>query len=124
LTPLTQHTRHCPTQKGKTMAIETRIDYGDESDDPVIVVLEQLAAADTEFDFSSMVRQWRRRGSVSPRQMGLIAWRLRVHDIEHEPGQFRVSTSTEKDKEALLEMPDWKRDQIAPYLSEEQKTLF
>lgn len=103
------------------MAIETHFNYGDESDDPIIGVLAQLAAADTEFDFSSMVRQWRRRGCLSPKQMGLVAWRLAVHAIEHQPGDFRVSTDSEKDQAALQDMSDWKREKLAPYLSEQQK---
>lgn len=94
--------------------------YGDESDDPVIAVLQHLADADTEFDFSRTVMQWRRRGCLSPKQMALIAWRLKVHAIEHMPSDFRVSTYSEKDQAALTEMPDWKRAQLAPYLSARQ----
>jgi hypothetical protein len=111
-------------EAGAIMTLTVSVYHGDESSDPAISVLEQLAASDTEFDFSSMVQQWRRRGCFTPRQMGLIAWRLKVHSIDHAPSDFRVSTDGEKDQAALTEMPDWKLDQLAPYLSEQQKAKF
>ncbi len=95
---------------------------GDGLDDPVLAVLEQLAAVDTDFDFGSLAQQWRRRGALSPKQMSLVAWRLKVHAIEHRPSDFRV-TYGEKAEEAIRGMSDFKRRQLAPYLSEEHRHL-
>jgi hypothetical protein len=106
------------------MAINVKIDHGDESSDPVLAVLKRLAEVDDEFDFRGMVRQWQRRGALTPRQMGLVAWRLKVHEIEHEPGDFRVVSDSEQDRAALLEMSDWKRAQLSPYLSAMQRREF
>lgn len=106
------------------MALEVKFDYGDESGDPVIAVLKHLAEVDDGFDILSMVQQWRRRGCFTPKQMALVAWRLHVHDIDHQPSEFRVSSNRETDKDALLEMPDWKRQQLAPYLTLEQRREF
>lgn len=103
--------------------IDVQINFGDESSDPAIGVLEQLAAADTEFNFSSMVQQWRRRGCFTPRQMGLVAWRLRVHSIDHEASDFRVSTGEEA-RQAITEMSSWKQESLRPYLTEEQQREF
>src|ERR1035441_1842927 len=105
------------------MALNVQFDHGDEPRDPVTAVLERLAALDTEFDFTSMVRQWERRGALTPRQMVLVAWRLKVHEIEHEPGDFRVCDG-EQDRAPLLEMSDWKKLQLAPYLTAGQRREF
>jgi hypothetical protein len=106
------------------MTLTTDIPYDDdEPDDPVLAVLEELAAADTDFDFGSMAQQWRRRGALTPRQMSLVAWRLKVHGIEHRPGDFRV-TDGEEDQLAIREMSDWKRSQLGPYLSARQRRDF
>ncbi|MGA8150894.1 MAG: hypothetical protein WB952_08090 [Terriglobales bacterium] len=101
--------------------MDVEIDYGEESEDPVAKVLAQLADADTDFDFESLRRQWRRHGTVSPKQMALIAWRLDVHGIDHEPTDFRVRTDRESDSAAIAEMPDWKLEQLLIYLTDEQK---
>jgi hypothetical protein len=103
--------------------IDVQIDYGD-SDDPVIRVLERLAAADIDFNFASMVKQWRRWGSLSPRQMLLVQWRLTENGIAHDPRCFKVSTESDKEQAQIRGLGDWQKRNLAPYLSWAQRSRF
>jgi hypothetical protein len=84
-------------------------------------VIGLLIKVDADFDFRSLRSQWFRRGYISPRQMVLVAWRLKVHGIDHKPGEFRVSTVFPKHRDALLAMEPWKRERLLPYLSVQQR---
>ena len=55
-------------------------------------------------------------------QMTLAQWRLKIHDIDHKPSEFRVSTRRRKEVDAVLAMEEWKRERLLPYLTEQQKT--
>lgn len=105
------------------MTIDAQISYGDE-DDPVIRVLKRLESIDLEFDFASMVQQWRRWGSFSPRQMLLIQWRLAENRITHKPSCFVVSIRSEKEIAQIRSLDEWRRKKLAPYLSWEQRSKF
>lgn len=106
------------------MRAERDYEPGEERDpapeDLITPVLERLAAADQDFDFANLPRQWNRHGCLSPKQMALVAWRLREHGIDHEPSAFRVSTERPEDKAAIAEMEPWKLERLLPYLTEQQ----
>ncbi len=91
-------------------------------EDHVSGVLSELADVDTDFNFGSMLDQWQRRRYLTPKQMTLVQWRLKIHGIDHKPSEFRVSTRRQKEVDAVLEMDEWKRERLLPYLSEQQKT--
>ena len=104
------------------MGITVKIDYeGIEPDNHVLKVLGLLIKVDADFDFERLRSQWFRRGYVTPRQMVMLAWRLKVHGIDHRPGEFRVSTEFPKHRDALLAMEAWKRERLLPYLSVQQR---
>ncbi len=90
--------------------------------DHVSRVLSQLADVDTDFNFDSMLEQWQRRRYLTPKQMTLVQWRLKIHGVDHTPSEFRVSTRSQKEVDAVLAMEEWKRERLLPYLSEQQKT--
>ena len=106
------------------MRAERDYEPGEERDpapeDLITPVLDQLAAVDTDFDFKSMAAQWERRGCLTPKQMGLVGWRLDHHGISHTPSEFAVRTTRPEDIEAIRDMPDWKVDRLRPYLTEQQ----
>ena len=104
---------------GDHMGITVDIDYRDESD-PVLHVLGQLTEADDDYDFNGICRYWYRRGVLTPKQMNLVSWRLQVNGIEHTPTDFHVSME-EKDREAIHDMKEWQREQLLPYLTQQQK---
>jgi hypothetical protein len=109
---------------GVSMGVTVKIDYGAMPDDHVLQVLGQLVEVDSDFDFGSLRSQWFRRGYITPRQMVLLAWRLKVHGIRHNPVEFRVSTQLPEHREAVLNMEGWKRERLLPYLSVQQKNDF
>jgi hypothetical protein len=91
-------------------------------EDHVSQVLSELAVADTDFDFGSMLKRWQRSRCLTPKQMTLVQWRLKIHDIDHDPSEFRVSMRSKKEQDDVLEMEEWKRERLLPYLTEQQKT--
>ena len=104
------------------MGTTLKIDYeAIEPDNHVLKVIGLLIKVETDFDFERLRSQWFRRGYVTRRQMVLIAWRLKLHGIDHRPGEFRVSTEFPKHRDALLAMEAWKRDRLLPYLSVQQR---
>jgi hypothetical protein len=104
------------------MGITVKIDYqGIEPDNHVLKVLGLLIKVEVDFDFEKLRSHWFRRGYFTPRQMGLVAWRLKIYRIDHKPAEFRVSAEFPKHREALLAMEPWKRERLLPYLSVQQR---
>jgi hypothetical protein len=91
----------------------------------ISVALGQLTAADAEYDFSSMAKQWLKWGALSPKQAALVIWRLQVHGIVHDPAALglRIETGA-KDREQLSAMAHWQLERLLPYLSPEQRAEF
>lgn len=106
------------------MPITVEFDTGDVEDDPDAMssVLEQLASVDSDFNFASMRTQWARRGALSPKQAGLMIWRLRVCGVVHNPATLGLRVSTrDSDRVQIAAMATWQREQLFPYLNPGQK---
>jgi hypothetical protein len=103
------------------IGIKVKIDYGAVPDDPVLHVLGRLVDVDKEFNFTRLRSHWFRHGYITPRQMVLVAWRLKINRIAHTPSEFRVSTELPSHRAAVSTMEKWKRDQLRPYLTVKQR---
>lgn len=83
--------------------------------------LLQLMAVEQDFDINSFIDYMQDRGAFTPNQLSLLFWKLSQHGIEYDPGDFKVVIRRDREKAQLLEMPEWKRQQLLPALSTSQK---
>lgn len=87
----------------------------------VIRALVELAHADEgEFDIASFINYLQDRGAFTPSQLALLAWRLKVRGIAHDPRDFKMIIRRGREKQQLLDFEDWKLARLVPYMSESQ----
>ena len=60
------------------------------------------------------------RGAFTPKQMSLLAWRLKANKVKHAPRDFTVIMRRDREKDQVRQMDDWRFGQLAPYLSASQ----
>ncbi|MGD0792831.1 MAG: hypothetical protein ABR920_13785 [Terriglobales bacterium] len=92
----------------------------------VLSALDRCRRVDAEF--STVVTELRDRYEqavfFSPKQTLLIQWRLSENGIALDPGNFVVSTRSEKEIAQLRGFDDWRRKKIASFLSWQQRGRF
>lgn len=86
-----------------------------------INALLRLAAVEHDFKISSFIDYVQDRGAFTPNQLSLLLRKFRQHGIEHDPRDFKVIIRRGREQTQLLEMPEWKRQQLLPALSPTQK---
>jgi hypothetical protein len=86
-----------------------------------INALLRLAAVEHDFKISSFIDYVQDRGAFTPNQLSLLLQKFRQHGIEHDPRDFKVVIRRSREQTQLLEMPEWKRQQLLPALSPTQK---
>lgn len=89
----------------------------------VIKSLVALAHADTEMEnIESFIDYLQDRGAFTPKQMAFLVWRFHQMDIDYRKTDFKIILRRNREKEQLLDMPEWKREQLKPCLSSSQKS--
>lgn len=89
----------------------------------VISVLVALAHLDTQFKIASFIDYLQARGAFTPKQLTTILWRLSRHRIPFNPSDFKLTIRRNREKDQLLDLPDWQLLQLKPCLSPSQKTF-
>jgi hypothetical protein len=79
--------------------------------------LLRLGAVEQDVDISSFIDYVQDRGAFTPNQLSLLLQKFRQHGIELDPRDFKVTIRRDREKRQLLEMPEWKRQQLLPALS-------
>jgi hypothetical protein len=86
----------------------------------IVTVLE----AETEPKWKEMLRSCldhvSEKDGFTPKQMAAIAWRARMFRVRHSPRDFKVTLRRADHKELVIEMEDWKYEQLRPYLTRTQ----
>jgi hypothetical protein len=90
----------------------------------VIASLLSLAALDEKFKIDSFIDYYQERKAFTPNQLSLIIWRLDKHNIPYKKSDFKTIIRRNREKDQLLEMPDFKIDQIWKCLSKSQRIYF
>lgn len=89
----------------------------------VMTALVALAHVDSDFEIESFVDYLQTRGAFTPKQLNIILWRLGKHRIDHAPRDFQLTIKRNREKEQLLELPDWQLQKLAPCLSASQRAF-
>jgi len=88
----------------------------------VVTALVALAHVDREFNITSFLDYLQKRGAFTPKQLGIVLWRLAKHGVAHDPRDFKLTIRRDREKAQLLSMEDWQLRRIASCLSDSQKT--
>lgn len=86
-----------------------------------INALVALAHEDTEFDIESFITYLRDRGAFTPKQLCLLLWRFDKHRVQYKAHDFKVVIRRTREKQQLLELPDWQIERLWPCLSSSQR---
>jgi hypothetical protein len=89
----------------------------------IINALVALASVDEDFDIESFINYFQLRGAFTPRQLGVLIWRLKKRRIDFSGCKFKVIIRRNREKVQLEEMPDWQLRNIWPYLADNQKQV-
>lgn len=87
----------------------------------LINTLIELLKKDDDFEIETFIDYVQERGAFTPLQLSILAWRLRQHGIPHNPNDFKLIMTRNREKEQLRGMPDWKLKKLWVYLSGSQK---
>ena len=87
----------------------------------VINSLVELSWEDDKFKIDSFIEYFKDRGAFTPDQLATLFWRLNEHDISFNKSYFKLTIKRGREKEQLLNMPDWKLKKIYSALSSTQK---
>lgn len=92
----------------------------------VLAALDRARRVDAEFAtvLTELRERYAQAACFSPKQMLLVQWRLAENGVTHDPGNFAVSTRSEKEIAQIRSFDDWRRKKIAPFLSWEQRARF
>jgi hypothetical protein len=86
----------------------------------VLNALVELASKDEEFEIVKFIDYYRMRGAFTPNQLGLVLWRLNKFGIGFERNHFKLTIKRDREKQQLLDMPDWKLRALKECLSPTQ----
>jgi len=91
--------------------------------DRVVETLVTLSEVDPKYSelALSISDQYLKRGGISPKQMAIIAWRLKIRSVEHDPEWFYVDIDSLQRKADLLSMSQLKINTVYPYLTRVQR---
>jgi len=96
----------------KAVSRERRKLITDAKEKRMIEALIQLGKKEEEFDISSFIDYFRDRGAFTPDQLSLLLWRMKKNEIEHYPPDFKLTIRRIREKSQLLNMPDWKIQEL------------
>lgn len=88
-----------------------------------INIIKQLARIDgASFkDFAKdMVNKYEAFGSLTPKQMSTLTWRLKTNKIKYDPEDFTVNIR-DQDEDFIREAEDWQLKNLLPMLSRDDK---
>jgi hypothetical protein len=89
----------------------------------VLSALDRLRRVDAEFAtaISELRERYELAAFFGPKQTLLVQWRLSENGITHEPGNFVVSTRSDKEVAQIRSLADWQKRKLAAYLSWQQR---
>lgn len=89
----------------------------------VFVALMTLWQADADFQDAiyNMMEYLNDHGAFTPKQMGLLAWRMEKFGVDHAPRDFKIILRRNREKDQIRQMEDWKLGKLWPYLSSQQQ---
>ncbi len=88
----------------------------------VLNSLIQLSWKDEEFKIDSFIEYFKDRGAFTPDQLATLFWRLNKHGVPFNKAYFKIIIKRDREKEQLINMPDWKLKKIWSALSTSQKS--
>ena len=83
--------------------------------------LVELKGAEEDFDIESFITYEQDRGAFTPKQLSFLFWRFKKSNIEYKPNNFKIIMKRNREKEQLLNMEEWKIEQLWESLSSSQK---
>ncbi|MBV9540171.1 MAG: hypothetical protein JO167_02800 [Alphaproteobacteria bacterium] len=89
----------------------------------IVATLIALAGSDEDFKIDSFIDYFQERGSFTPKQLGLLLWRLEKHRIPHLGCKFKIALRRHREQAQLKGMADWQITKLWPYLSLAQRDL-
>lgn len=90
----------------------------------VIHALVQLATLDSDFKIESFIDYFQDRQAFTPNQLAMLLWRLDKHRVQYKPTDFPMIIRRGREKDQLLDMPDWKLQHIWPCMSATQRQFY
>ncbi|MDQ7279804.1 hypothetical protein O0J73_03480 [Stenotrophomonas sp. Sm6012] len=84
---------------------------------------EQKGKSGKEDILSNALAYYRKNGRLTPKYAFVVLWRLKAHDIDHNPSFFKISLATDKHKEDLRVMQTGRVHLIWPSLTSQQRKI-
>ena len=90
----------------------------------VLAALERARRVDSDFEtvLSELRERYEQAAFFGPKQMLLVQWRLSANGVTHDPGNFVVSTRSDKEIAQVRSFDNWRRKKLTPYLSYAQRS--
>jgi len=73
---------------------------------------------------SSGISSATQRGAFTPKQLGVLLWRLDKHGIPYKKSYLKMVIRRDREKAQLLSMADWKIRKLWPCMSESQRKFY
>ena len=90
----------------------------------LINAMVALARVDEQFNIDSLLVYFEKRGAFTPKQLGLVLWRLETHGIEHTKSDFKVTIKRDREKQQLKNLEEWQAEKIWPCLTTSQREWY
>ena len=90
----------------------------------VIHALVQLASLDSEFKIETFIDYFQDRQAFTPNQLAMLLWRLDKHRVQYKPSDFPMIIRRGRERDQLLDMPDWKVRNVWPCMSASQRQFY
>ena len=87
----------------------------------VIHALVKLSALDNDFKIEWFIDYFQDRHAFTPNQLATLLWRLVKHRVQYNPSDFPMIIRRAREKDQLLNMPDWKLRNVWPCMSASQR---
>ncbi len=90
----------------------------------VINTLVRLAGLDQDFKITSFIDYFQERDAFTPNQLATLLWQLDKHRVQYNPSDFSMTIRRGREKEQLLEMPEFKLKSLWRCMSASQRRYF
>lgn len=84
---------------------------------------EQKGKSGKEEILPNALAYYRKNGKLTPKFAFVVLWRLKKHNIDHNPSFFKISLATDKHKEDLGAMQNGRVHLIWPALTSRQRKI-
>lgn len=91
--------------------------------DSCIRALENLAASEESDILSNALDYFKKNKYLSPKQAFVVLWRLKRHNIDHNPTFFKIDLKHDRFKAQLREMDESRVHVLWPALSASQREM-